>query len=235
MDEAEALARADLLWRSGRRDAALQSLRARVQRLPDESGPRAALVARYRELGAPDQAGRFGAVVPGLTTPHERELAARQFAASGAPVASLPDHLALPARALTDDLLGLLVSVEHHRRSIRERTVATPSQERDSRREDAAIGFAVASAVLFLIGVVVIWAGALLDAPVTQIARWASVGSLVLFAIACGIQAWRRAAARRAAAASRWSVAAVLLSLGVVRLVALGLSHGGAIVFTWEG
>jgi hypothetical protein len=54
------LDRADELWAEGRHQRALQQLRALVDGDPSQLDVRGRLAERYRELGNPDHAGRWG-------------------------------------------------------------------------------------------------------------------------------------------------------------------------------
>ncbi|MDQ0742737.1 hypothetical protein QFZ62_000045 [Clavibacter sp. B3I6] len=194
MDEAEAIARAARLWQSGRRAAALESLRARVRRSPGDAEARRTLVGYYRELRAPDQAGRYALAIPGLATPAEQDRAARQFAAAGRGTAALPGYLALPGGDLPTEVLAFVIAVERHREQRRSAWAAAHAREQP---EDDDLAFAVwalvgtSVALALLAGVV----GALAGVPVTGFARWSALVVVVAVLVGCAVQ-WRRPIAR---------------------------------------
>jgi hypothetical protein len=218
---------------SGRRAEALELLRTRVRRAPHESGARKALVAFYRELGAPDQAGRWSLALDGEPTPLERDRAARLVAASRVSASDLPEFLALPTGDLPAAVVRLLPDIERYRVRFRlsaeERLhLALPAE--DWRDVVALTGWFVSSAV-FVLAVLVSWAGALLGTAMTDAARWASVASLACLAIACGFSGWS-AARRRTAIA--WGAGAVVLAAAVARFLGMAIDGGGVIRFSWE-
>jgi len=75
--------RARELWAEGHRRAPLDGMIARVRAEPSDRGARLALVGFYRDLGAPDQAGRWGAALEGEPTDRELDRLARLLVASG--------------------------------------------------------------------------------------------------------------------------------------------------------
>ncbi len=93
----ETVDRARALWDGGRRRDASVELRTRVRKEPGDAVARLLLASWYREVRAPDQAGRWGIALPGWTTARERELLARLIASSGVRDAPLGRFLALPA------------------------------------------------------------------------------------------------------------------------------------------
>ena len=115
MDGATAIERADELWSDGRRAAALALLCAHVRRFPSEQPTRRALIMRYREIGAPDQAGRWGLALDDPTSDFERDRAARLLAGAGLLARDLPTFLALPTADLPRQVRDLLPSVERYR------------------------------------------------------------------------------------------------------------------------
>ncbi|PTL72610.1 hypothetical protein C1I63_06965 [Rathayibacter caricis DSM 15933] len=235
MNEADAIARATRLWVSGRRVEALELLKTRVRRAPDESEARRVLVAFYRELGAPDQAGRWSLALDGEATPLERDRAARLVAASRVSASDLPEFLALPTGHLPAAVVRLLPDIERYRDRFRlsaeERLhLALPAE--DWRDAVALTGWFVSSAI-FVLAVLVSWAGALLGTAMTDAARWASVASLACLAIACGFSGWS-AARRRRRAVIGWILGAVVLAAAVARFVAIAIDGGGIIRFSWE-
>lgn len=67
------------LWDSGQHRESQILLRSMIRFSTDEAAARRALVAMSRETRRPDQAGRWGCMVPGLTTPTERAAYARHL------------------------------------------------------------------------------------------------------------------------------------------------------------
>jgi hypothetical protein len=219
MDEAEAIARADRLWESGRRAAALESLRTRVRREPADADARRALVARYRELGAADQAGRYGIAISGLTTPRERELAARQYAASWAGTAGLRDHLALPAGDLPSEVLDLVVAVERDREERRLAWSAAGQGADDFDAEDVSFAFWAVTVTLLVISLLAAVVVDLAGAPWTALARWIAAALVAVMLVGSGLERRRAVRRRRDADAADWATAIVVLALGLVCLV----------------
>ncbi|MFZ4893004.1 tetratricopeptide repeat protein [Plantibacter sp. Mn2098] len=76
------MAESERAWDAGRRSDALRVLKEAVRRDPSDDLARRALAERYRELGNPDQAGRWGIGIDGWTTALERDRLARLLAAS---------------------------------------------------------------------------------------------------------------------------------------------------------
>jgi hypothetical protein len=224
MDEAEAIARADRLWETGRRAPALESLRTRIRRVPSDAGVRRALVERYRELRAPDQAGRYGIAIAGLTTPRERDRAARQFAASGAPTAELRAYLALPDGDLPSEVLDLVVEVERRRE---ERRAAWDEAHRGAAEADADdLSFVVwaVTGFLLILSVLVAVVADLAGATWTAGTRWA-VAVVVLGMLVGSVLERRRAvAASRPTSAENWGDGALVLALGLAGLVYAALA-----------
>ncbi|PWC05133.1 hypothetical protein DCE94_02165 [Agromyces badenianii] len=75
-----------------------------------------ALAELYRELGCPDQAGRWGIISEGWTTEYEQDRLARLLAASGVPRQSTREFLRVP-RDVEDpaDLQAVIASVPTYR------------------------------------------------------------------------------------------------------------------------
>ena len=81
--ESELIAEASLAWDDRRRSDALKLMRTAVQKEPSLLAVRLALAERYREMGHPDQAGRWGIVFNDWTTDIERDRLARLLGSSG--------------------------------------------------------------------------------------------------------------------------------------------------------
>ncbi|WP_241534936.1 hypothetical protein [Clavibacter michiganensis] len=111
MQRSETVDRARTLWDGGRRREAIVELRDRVRKQPGDAVARLLLASWYREVRAPDQAGRWGIALPGWTTPRERELLARLIASSGVRDEQLGRFLALPAGERPAELDEVMVIV----------------------------------------------------------------------------------------------------------------------------
>ncbi|PWC07226.1 DUF6584 family protein [Mycetocola zhujimingii] len=99
-EEANEINRAQQLIRVGKPSAARQALKAAVRAQPDSRPLRLLLAELYREIDCPDQAGRWGILVDGWTTPREQDRLARLLASSGVARQDVPVFLALPSRNL---------------------------------------------------------------------------------------------------------------------------------------
>ena len=75
---------------------------------PSLDSVRRALAERYREMGNPDQAGRWGISLDGWTTNLERDRLARLLAASGIDEPQVVRFLALPDGRVPDSVTELL-------------------------------------------------------------------------------------------------------------------------------
>lgn len=236
MDEIEAVDRAERMWRAGRCAEALELLKARVRAVPTEESSRRALVRFYRDLGAPDQAGRWAVALGEWATPRERDRTARLLAASRVAPVDLPGFLALPTGDLPAIVVELLPLVDEYRAAFQ----LSAEERRDAEipaedwRVIASVAAWVLSSAVFVFAAVISWAGALLGAAMTDIARWASVASLVLLAAGTALSGWTALSERRRAFASALLATAVLLVLGVVTIIVRAVGDGGAIRFVWE-
>jgi hypothetical protein len=108
MTETELLEEASYAWDDGRRSESLQLMRAAIGDDPSLLALRRALAERYRQMGNPDQAGRWGIVFDGWTTSIERDRLARLLAASGVPEAHTAKFLSLPDDPLPQVVKDLL-------------------------------------------------------------------------------------------------------------------------------
>jgi hypothetical protein len=125
MNEAELLEEASYAWDDGRRSDALQLMRFAVQSDPSLLVVRRALAERYREMGNPDQAGRWGIVFDGWTTEIERDRLARLLAASGVSESQTATFLALHHDELPEVVTGILHGSVVKYRSKYERSALT--------------------------------------------------------------------------------------------------------------
>jgi len=206
MRETEAIARARAMWDAGRRREATASLVDRVRRHPREADARLTLAGWYRELGAPDQAGRWGIATPGWTTTIERDRLARMIAASGHRDEGVAAFLGLPGPRLPDHVAELLPLVAAHRE--RYARIGAPvgelSPAADSRRH-AAILLSVAAAVVFALGMLLSGILSLFGVDTVGIARWAGVVALFLLKFAVIAEGSRPRPGRR------WTTAIALV------------------------
>lgn len=237
MQDQEVIDRAAERWASGARADALMLLRTRVRAEPAALDVRLALVDRYRELGAPDQAGRWGLTVPGLTTPEEQDRAARLFAASGVDESELATFMALPSRSvLPAEVVALLPEVDRYREVFQQKAAGRrqdgPGSE--DRLGNALEGVLITIVCSWLVSQVIVWGGSILGAQLTGFARWAALLSVTLCGLFSGMMAIRRGSGRRPWAAVYWGAACLLLFTGALRLLALATEHDGVIRFGWE-
>ncbi|MBF4620920.1 hypothetical protein [Clavibacter sp. VKM Ac-2542] len=185
MRETEAIARARAMWDAGRRREATASLVDRVRSHARETDARLVLAGWYRELGAPDQAGRWGIATPGWTTAIERDRLARMIATSGHRDEGVATFLDLPGSGLPDHVAELLPLVAGHRE--RYARIGTPIGEAgpapDLRRESAIV-LGVAAAVVFALGMLLAGILSLFGVDTVGVARWTGVVALVLLKFA---------------------------------------------------
>jgi hypothetical protein len=208
----DAPTRARLLWDEGDRAEALALLKGHLRQEPHDIGARLALAELYRELIAPDQAGRWGIAVPGWTTEVERDRLARMIAHSGIADHEIPDFLALPEDAIEDaergEVAALLPDVERYRvhfadpgRTTRwERKAARQAAERAEWGATRSTVLDVVGAAtdymwwiigfVFALGAVLVWGAALFDQPVTALARWSATATLGTAAVVCAAHAY---------------------------------------------
>ncbi|WP_146082850.1 MULTISPECIES: hypothetical protein [unclassified Rathayibacter] len=233
MDEAATVERADQLWQAGRRAAALELLKAQVRRSPSDPAVRLALIARYRELGAPDQAGRWGLALDGETTDFERDRAARLLAGAGLRDRDLPDLLSLPSRDLPQEALELLALVEHYRARFNEEHPYQAPPPRD-RLEFAAFVLWLAAVGLAVVASMIVWGGAVLDTQMTAFARWSGVVCVGIAALGFVAQGWRCLRSGSRVLGWTWLVAAAIIAIELAVLLPAAAQNAGELLFTWE-
>jgi hypothetical protein len=108
MNETKLLEEASYAWDDGRTSDSLQLMKFAVRRDPSLLAVRRALAERYREMGHPDQAGRWGIVFDGWTTEIERDRLARLLAASRVYDSEIKQFLNLGCNELPEAVMGLL-------------------------------------------------------------------------------------------------------------------------------
>lgn len=198
MREEEAIARAQAMWDDGRRREATASLVDRVRSHPRDAVARLILAGWYREIGAPDQAGRWGITTPGWTTAPERDRLARMIASSGHRDEGIASFLVLPDPGLPDHVGALLPLVAAHRE--RYARMGTPIGElapaADNRRQTA-LGLCIAAAVVFALGMLLAGILSLFGMTTVGVARWAGVVALFLVKLAVITEGTRPRPGRR--------------------------------------
>lgn len=108
MNEEQLLRRAASAWSDGDRHHSLRLLKDAVRLDPSLGSVRRVLAERYREMGAPDQAGRWGISLDGWTTDLERDRLARLLAGAGIDESQAVRFLALPDGRVPDSVMELL-------------------------------------------------------------------------------------------------------------------------------
>jgi hypothetical protein len=108
MTEMELLNEASLAWDDGRKSESLQLMKLAIRKDPSLLAVRRMLAERYRQMGHPDQAGRWGIVFDGWTTDVECDRLARLLASSGVAERHTSRFLLFPKKAPPRDLSGLL-------------------------------------------------------------------------------------------------------------------------------
>ncbi|UQB14989.1 tetratricopeptide repeat protein [Clavibacter nebraskensis] len=258
-DDPEAPTRARLLWDEGDRAEALALLKEHVRADPTDGAARLALAELYRELIAPDQAGRWGIAVPGWTTEVERDRLARMIAHSGVADHEIPAFLALPAEAeLHAEVAALMPAIEMHRADFAEPTRMTKRERKAARYASTPSSFAyevadvAADLAWWVIGIVfalgalgalLVWVAALCGQPVTALARWTGTATLATTALVCLARAYtmrteelvRRKREPDTAPVDvdviPWISGAILLGLVVAALVSEGVRSGDPFPF----
>ncbi len=209
MQRSETVDRARALWDGGRRRDAIVELRTRVRKEPGDAVARLLLASWYREVRAPDQAGRWGIALPGWTTARERELLARLIASSGVRDEHLGRFLALPAGERPAELDEVMAIVDGLRAPDGWRG-AKPLRPCDLRSRIAhavhVLGWLLLAGALLTSGLV-----ALTGDDATSPARGGVAVGLVLLAVAAGV-------ARTRARRGWWWIApsAVLLAVALM-------------------
>ena len=138
----------------------LDALKRAVRAAPTNAAARLALAEVYRELGMPDQAGRWGALSDGWATDVELDRFARQLGASGIGPDNIRPFLLLPAGAKLPASLEALVAgpAATYQRELatkrRAEWVDTPSLRIAQRVVDV---FAVAAAICSLGTVLIVY------------------------------------------------------------------------------
>ncbi|MFD2340818.1 tetratricopeptide repeat protein [Clavibacter michiganensis subsp. tessellarius] len=255
-DDPDAPTRARLLWDEHDRAAALALLKEHLREEPRDGDARLALAELYRELIAPDQAGRWGIASPGWTTEVERDRLARMIAHSGIADHEIPGFLALPTDAdLHAEVAALMPAIERHRAEFADPARMTKRERKAARYASTPSSFAYEVAdvaadlawwiigVVFALGSLLVWVAALCGQPVTALARWTGTATLATTAFVCLARAYtmrtdERARRRRYPDTAPidvdvlpWVSGGILLGLVVAALVGEGVRSGGPLPF----
>ena len=223
----------DRLWAAGDHRAALALLRERLRADPTNAQARRALVERYRELGHPDQAGRWGLPLPEGVTAVERDRAARLLASSGVRPGDLARFLALPLHEpLPPSVVDLLPEVEEHRarmsvrprrRSAEARRPASPFEERCTDVAEALVVVVAGCLVLAFVAAVATWVGA----PLHDLVLWSELAALTVAAVGAAVRGVGALGSRRPLGATRWATTAAALGFVVAMCMLQAVETGG--------
>lgn len=213
-DTAAKVDRAYRLWGDGKRRGALESLKAAIREDPNALELRRALAGLYRDLGCPDQAGRWGIAIEGWTSSLERDRLARLLVASGVASRDVADFLAVPMPtenfAELDALMAGPVQAYRERFTFEERE----RQRNDERSDfvgDIAENAWITTMVASVLGVAAVFVNTVLG--LGDASGFARFIGLVLGAMV-GLSVFANSAG--AAAERRWGRAA---ALGVVAVL----------------
>ncbi|OUE30987.1 hypothetical protein BFL35_07345 [Clavibacter michiganensis] len=252
----DAPTRARLLWDEGDRAEALALLKEHLREDPRDGDARLALAELYRELIAPDQAGRWGIAVPGWTTEVERDRLARMIAHSGIADHEIAGFLELPPDAeLPAEATALMPAIEMHRADFADPARMTKRERKAARYASTPSSFAYEVAdvaadlawwvigIVFALGALLVWVAALCGQPVTALARWTGTATLATTALVCLARAYtmrteelvRRTREPDTAPIDvdvlPWISGAILLGLVVAALISEGVRSGGPLPF----
>lgn len=208
------VARARAHAERGNARAAIALLKPLVERTRHATEARLALAEIYRELRAPDQAGRWGIAIDGWTTPFERDRLARTLALHSDPMVFLKLPGSAPQPADLDEVLDLRAA--YQARDAERWQRATEARESSpagdgQRRADALWAVAAVLVALGTIGPTLYILGRLLLGRESWAATAAGVGwsscAIACFAFAIGS---RMEDPRQSASAAIWTGLAML-------------------------
>ncbi|GLI28301.1 hypothetical protein ARHIZOSPH14_25430 [Agromyces rhizosphaerae] len=220
MDEVE---RARELLAQGNHRAAINLLKPAAIRDRPPFAKRRALAELYRQLGAPDQAGRWGIVIDGWTTPRERDRLARLLAASGVgrpwrrAFLDLPTDIGDPADLSSVFDLGTEYRSRANARHASLTVRATPSS--NAARSWAAFIGGLA-ALQFLVALLIVYGIALGGGDSDTARVWAGgtlSATLVLLGASTGLLGWSHIlVTSRVRGAAYLTLGAALAVLGIL-------------------
>jgi hypothetical protein len=141
---------------------AVEVLRDAIAQDPHDTALRIALAELYRDRGYPDQAGRWGAIVPGWATDRELRLFARSFYPE-----ATPERIATVLRTTVDRVSPELVDlVRDSARTRRERSA-------EASRGAVAFGIAGIALIVLVVGSICVFVAATLE--LRNLTAWARV------------------------------------------------------------
>ena len=164
VDEKATIERAEQLWSAGDHRAGLDLLLEHVRERRSDAVARRLLVDFYREMRAPDQAGRWGITLDGVITDFERDRLARMLAGSRVWGGDVSEILALPKGrrpSVVEDLVN--GPVEEYWQRMRDRLPPHAVAPDPQPFVDASVLAWLASVGLLLAGLVALWIVAGLD------------------------------------------------------------------------
>ena len=210
---------ADELWAEGRRQRALQQLRALMDSDRSRLDVRERLAERYRELGNPDHAGRWGIAIEGWTTELERDRLARLIAARRVPSSDIREFLRVTPDQVSDDAIAEIDTAAATYRDRPRRTKVTPPAEPDTSSE-APLNLMLLAILASLLGAYLVSALATFWEAPPVVARITLLVPVILVACAILSCAIIEAAKRRFLTMTGWLTLA-LLPLGIVAAACL--------------
>lgn len=191
---------------------------------PSLDSVRRVLAERYREMGAPDQAGRWGISLDGWTTDLERDRLARLLAAAGIDESQAVHFLDLPDGRVPDSVTELL---EGPTSVYRDRFQARLREEYEV--EDRPPPLFIATIVIWVLyiitsvgGVYTIFLFAMYGSASSILARSIALASVGMFVIALASSAAMAASIR----AKGWAAGCAMGSIVIGALFVFGLASG---------
>ena len=213
MTETELLGEASFAWDDGRKSEALHLMKFAVKNDPSLLAARRALAERYREMGHPDQAGRWGIAFDGWTTDIERDRLGRLLGSSGIAKRDTVQFLGLPDEEIPTDLESVFSDLaKKYRRNLEIPAVIGAST----------FGAWILFLVTFVLGIGITFVTVLIDAADPQVARTLTLVWLAMLAFAYGFSAACAFSLRAFVWAAVWLAGAIALFMLVVRFNASG-------------
>jgi hypothetical protein len=222
MDSGTAIANARAAMNDGRTRNALDILRARLRAHPDEVDVRQQLAETYRTLGHPDQAGRWGSLIPGWSTRAEHNAFIRAFITPDIDEQRVEQLVAMPRGAtLPPGIEKIVHPPNRHYRRFRNFAI-----EMETTARLMAFGVLIAAGATMVITTVVAFVG-------TEDARFVARMGATLTAIP--VIGWSVTWAIANFIRSRWfRVALALVALVAAALVLYWLAPSPGAYFPWE-
>jgi hypothetical protein len=190
---------------------------------PSLDSVRRVLAERYREMGNPDQAGRWGISLDGWTTDLERDRLARLLAAAGIDESQAVHFLALPDGRVPDSVTELL---EGPTSVYRDRFQARLREEYEVEDRSPLFSPTIVIWALYMItgvgGAYTIFGFALFGSASSILARSIALASVGILVIALASSAAMAASIR----AKGWAAGCAMGSIVVGALFVWGLASG---------